>query len=52
MTYKQAVERFKKEYEKALNNPFVHDPVAYALYQAWKAADIDREKREKDGVGK
>lgn len=27
------------EYEKALRQPFVRDPLAYALYQVWKAAD-------------
>jgi hypothetical protein len=52
MTYKQAKERLDKEYKLALERPFVHDPVAYALYQAWKAADLDREKREKDGESK
>lgn len=48
MTYKQAVERFNKEYKTALEQPFVRDPVAYALFQTWKVADLDRRK---DGEG-
>ena len=29
------------EYEKAKNLEWVHNPVAYALYQVWKIADAD-----------
>jgi hypothetical protein len=48
MTYKQAKERLDKEYKLALEQPFVRDPVAYAMFQTWKAADLDR----KDGKSK
>lgn len=27
------------EYEKAKRNPIVHDPLAFAVYQVWKAVD-------------
>lgn len=26
-------------YEKALRSPYVHDKVAWALFQAWREAD-------------
>jgi len=28
-----------KEYERAKKNPIVYNPLAYALYQVWKAVD-------------
>lgn len=36
---RKAVRLLNKEYEKAQRQPFVRDPLAYALYQVWKAAD-------------
>ena len=34
-----AVRFLQKEYERAKKNPVVRNPVAYALYQTWKAVD-------------
>lgn len=45
MTLEDAIKRLKKEYEKAKANPYVRDPVAFALYQTWKVAD-NRFKKE------
>lgn len=36
---REAVNLLQKEYEKTKHNPIVRDPLAYALYQAWKAVD-------------
>jgi len=36
---RKAVKVLHEEYERAKNSPFVRDPLAYALYQVWKAAD-------------
>ena len=36
---RNAIALLEKEYEKALKNDFVRDPVAYALYQTWKEVD-------------
>lgn len=36
---RKAVELLHKEYGRAKKNPVVRNPVAYALYQTWKAAD-------------
>lgn len=38
MTLEQAIELLRKEYERAKGLEFVHDPLAYALYQVWKIA--------------
>ena len=45
MTIEKAIERLREEYEKARENPYVNDPVAYALYHVWKEADKSSEKR-------
>lgn len=34
-----AVRLLHKEYERAKENPIVRNPLAYALYQVWKAVD-------------
>ena len=46
MTIDKALERVRKEYEKAKDLEFVRDPVAYALYAAWRAADNDGRGRK------
>lgn len=40
MTLEEAIEMLKKEYEKAKKLRYVHSPLAYALYQVWKKADM------------
>lgn len=39
MTIERAIESLKIEYEKAKRLAYVRNPLAYALYQAWKVAD-------------
>lgn len=36
---RKAVQRLNVEYENAKRLEFVRDPLAYALYRVWKAAD-------------
>ena len=44
MTIEKAKKLLEEEYENAKHVPFVCDPVAFALYQVWKQADIDWRK--------
>lgn len=39
MRLETAIKFLKAEYEKAKLLKFVHNPLAYALYQVWKMAD-------------
>lgn len=39
MKIETALKRVRKEYDKAMTLEFVKDPVAWALYQAWKKAN-------------
>lgn len=39
MTLENAIELIKSEYKKATDSNYVHNPLAYALYQVWKIAD-------------
>lgn len=36
---RKTVKLLNKEYARAKKLSFVHNPIAYALYQVWKAAD-------------
>lgn len=44
MKIEAALKKVREEYDKAVHLEFVRDPVAYALYQAWKEADSERRK--------
>lgn len=51
MTLENAIELIKQEYEKANDNHYVINPLAYALYQVWKKADaIKAWNRRADNV--
>ena len=39
MTFDEAIELLRAEYDRARGIEYVRDPVAYALYQIWKKAD-------------
>lgn len=39
MSLEKAIKLLEKEYERAKKMEFVHNPLAYALYQVWKMAD-------------
>ena len=41
---RKAVNQLQIEYEKALQLPFVRNPLAYALYHVWKAVDREATK--------
>ena len=45
MTLEEAIEILKAEYERAVKLEWVHNPVAYALYQTWKKADARKRKQ-------
>ena len=45
MTLVKAINEVTREYERAKKLDYIHNPVAYALYQVWKKAD--REGGEK-----
>ena len=39
----KAIAMLRAEYEKASNQPFVHNPIGYALYKTWKEFDEENE---------
>lgn len=39
MNIETAIKVLKAEYEKASKQKWIYNPVAYALYQAWKQAN-------------
>ena len=42
MTLDKAIKQLEKEYERAKGLEYIHNPIAYALYQVWKKADGER----------
>lgn len=44
MTLQKAIKLLEAEYERAKQLEYVHNPLAYALYQVWKKADGERNK--------
>jgi hypothetical protein len=42
MTLEESKALLDEEYERAQRLEYVHDPIAYALYQVWKKADMER----------
>lgn len=49
MTFEQAIELLRKEYERAQKLSFVKNPLAYAFFSTWKTVDALTRKEEKDG---
>jgi len=39
MTIKTAIRLLEREYERAKGLDWIHNPIAYALYQVWKEAN-------------
>lgn len=39
MTIDEAIKMVEQKYEEAADSHYVHNPIAYALYQVWKVAD-------------
>ena len=44
MTLNKAIKLLEAEYERAKKLEWVINPVAYALYQVWREADVERSK--------
>lgn len=44
MTLTKALDMVKKEYDKAKSCDYVRNPLAFALYKVWKAADAEPPK--------
>ena len=42
-----AIKLLEAEYERAKQLEFVYNPLAYALYQVWKIADMDMKTTKK-----
>lgn len=47
MTIEEAIKVLYSEYERALNNPQIKDPVSWAMYHAWRTVANDYERRKK-----
>ena len=52
MTIKKALAELEKEYERALQLEFVHNPLAWALYRVWRMASEDPKKKGGTTVAK
>lgn len=49
MTLKRAIKLLELEYKKAKDNEAIFNPLAYALYQVWKLANLKTvDKRSKE----
>ena len=46
MTLKKAINLLEKEYERAKKLEWVRNPLAWALYQVWKKADVEKDGAE------
>ena len=46
MTIEKAKKLLDEEYERAKRLEYVHNPLAYALYQVWKKADKEKKENE------
>lgn len=42
MTLEKAIKLLEEEYERAKMLEYIHNPLAWALYQVWKKADERR----------
>ena len=47
MTLKQAQALLKENFERALSNPTVYSPIAWALYHTWREVDVEEERRRR-----
>lgn len=49
MTLNKAIAHLREEYIRALWNPTVRTPLAYALYHTWRYVDAKEEKDKTKG---
>lgn len=47
MTIEKALREVETHYNYALTVPAIHDPVAWALYQVWRDADLGAMNRRR-----
>lgn len=52
MQIDEAIKMLKAEYEKALKQERIYNPLAYALHQVWKKADkkVGRPRKENNNA--
>jgi hypothetical protein len=48
----KAIRLLQEEYEKAKKQNWIHNPLAYALYQVWRMADADHPTEKGGGEGR
>ena len=48
MSFDEAVEQLRIEYEKAKKNKHIKNPIAYALYHTWRMADSKKEREQNE----
>ena len=48
MKIEKAIEVLMEKYNQAKDNPQIDDPVAWALYRAWRIADKDKDKLKRE----
>ena len=48
MTLEKAVKLLEAEYERAKNLEYVQRPLAWALYQVWKAVDSMKDEKQRE----
>jgi hypothetical protein len=42
MTIDEAIQLVRKQYENDLESAYVFNPVAHALYEVWRKADLEK----------
>ena len=47
----RALDELRNNYDRAVKNPTVRSPIAWALYKTWRQEDAraERERKRKDG---
>ena len=44
-----AIRELRRNYQKAVNSPYVHTPIAWALYHTWRMVDTRANRRREEG---
>ena len=48
MKFETAIKLLKEHYERAKKLEYVHNPVAFALYQTWKEVDSMKYEKQRE----
>lgn len=43
-----AIRELRRNYKKAISSPYIHTPVAWALYHTWRTVDASAERKRKE----